>query len=71
MGKKASNPGPPEGAIKPPPPPTSPARKTKSVWSNSPTPYLIDLIDADNDDVREVIIKKGCCVGMTCSIAKP
>ena len=70
MGKKASNPEPPEGAEKPTPPPAPPARKTKSVWNIS-IPYLIDLMDADNDDIREVIIKKGCCVGMTTSLIKP
>ena len=72
MGKKGSNPGPPEGAVKPPPPPAPPAKKTKSVWSNSPTPYLVvTMEEIDRDDIREVVIKKGCCVGMTTSITKP
>ncbi len=72
MSKKTPNPGPPDGAVKPPPPPAPPAKKIKSVWSNSPTPYMVELMEEiDRDDIREIVVTKGCCVGMTTSFTKP
>ena len=38
-------------------------------WTNkrSPVPYLIEILDAPENNIRKIVVKKDYCVGMTTS----